>query len=239
MKRVVAYLAVQMKTYFGAKSSIFVSLLFPVMITFIFGSIMPAGYLKSILPGIIGFSILTYSLFSMTSMSSKYRLMNIFTELSLTPLRKSEWLLSVVIWNLLIDAVSFCVVIAIAHFAFSVAVTFSLLVIPFIVLAALLFVALGLLIGTAARSIETASLLGNAVGFPMMMLTGTFFPISMLPGYLQEGIRILPLYYFNKGLSDVINLGDLKDAMLNMLILAILSVVFFTAAVYLFRWRKT
>lgn len=238
MKRVVAYLKVQVRTYFGAKSSIFISLLFPIMITFIFGSIMPPEYLKSIVPGLIGFSILTYSLFSVTSMSSKYRLMNIFSELSLTPLRRSEWLLSVVVWNLLIGALSFFVIIMIAHFAFSVSITFNVLIIPFVGLATLLFVALGILIGSVAKTMETASLLGNAVGFPMMMLTGTFFPIEMLPGYLQSGIRVLPLYYFNNGLSDIINFGDIKGALLNMLILAILSAVFFTAAVYLFKWRR-
>ena len=56
--RVVAYLEVQKKTFLAAKSSIFVSLLFPVMMTFIFGSIMPKGYLREVVPGLIGFSIL-------------------------------------------------------------------------------------------------------------------------------------------------------------------------------------
>jgi len=36
--------------------------------------------------------------------------------------------------------------------------------------------------------------------FPMMFLSGTFFPVEMMPGFLQQFSRILPLYYVNEGL---------------------------------------
>lgn len=239
MRRVLAYFKVQVRGYVAARTSIFVSLLFPILMTFIFGSIMPPGYLKEIIPGLIGFSILSYSLFSMTSISSKYRQMNIFAELALTPLRKSEWLFSIVLWNLLIAALSFCVVIAISHFAFSVSFTFNILIIPYVALATVMLVSLGLLIGTVAKSMETASLIGNAVGLPMMLLTGTFFPVSMLPGYLQKGIHVLPLYYFVKGMGDLMVVSNFSDALLNLEVIAAVAFGFFATAAYLFKWRKT
>lgn len=238
MNRVIAYLKVQEKSFLGARSSIFVSLLFPVMMTFVFGSIMPPDYLKGVVPGLIGFSILTYSLFSITSMSAKYRLLNIFKELSLTPLTKSEWLFSIVLWNFLIGGLSFVIVTLIAHFAFNVTITLNILIIPYLVMAVALFVAIGIIIGTVAKTIETASLVGNAVGIPMMLLTGVFFPVTMLPGYLQTGIHVLPLYYFVEGMSDLMILGDMGGAIVNMTVLGALAVAFFVAAVALFKWRS-
>lgn len=238
ISRMAAYLRVQEKTFMAAKSSIFVSLLFPMMMTFIFGSIMPKGYLLEVVPGLIGFSILSYSLFSITATVSKFRLLNIFKELSLTPLTRSEWLLSVTTWNILIAILSFCIVTLIAHFAFSVNIILNVLIAPYLILATVLFVALGILIGTVAKSMETASLVGNAIGLPMMLLTGTFFPVSMLPGYLQTAVQVLPLYYFVKGMGDLMIYNSFYDGILNLLILGTLALAFFFLAVLLFKWRN-
>ena len=34
----------------------------------------------------------------------------------------------------------------------------------------------------------------------MMFLSGTFFPVEMMPGFLQTFARLLPLYYVNEAL---------------------------------------
>ncbi len=238
MDRVLAYFKVQGKGYIAAKSGLFASFIFPVMMIFVFGSIMPSDYLSTVIPGLIGFSILTDSLFAITAMSSKYRENHIFNQLSLTPLRRSEWLFSVFIWHLLIAAMSFALIVLIGHFVYSVKITLHILIIPYIAFGTLLFVSLGLLIGNAARSSETASLISNAAGFPMMLLTGTFFPVTMLPNYLQEGVKILPLYYFVQGLGNAMLSGDIAQSILYLLVMVGFSIVFFALGVYLFRWRE-
>lgn len=238
MKRVSAYFRVQVKSYLGNRSGIFVSLIFPVMMIFIFGSIMPPDYLRTILPGLIGFSILTDSLFSVTGMTAKYRLMNLFSQLSLTPLKRSEFLIAVFIWHLIIAAVSFFLIILIGHFAFSAVISLNILVLPYIVGATLLFVSMGLLIGVVAKTNESASVISNAVGFPMMVLTGTFFPITLLPHYLQVAVKVLPLYYFVQGMGNIMATSNTSEALLYLGILAGLSIAFFIAAIRLFRWRN-
>ncbi|HYB63286.1 MAG TPA: ABC transporter permease, partial [Thermoplasmata archaeon] len=49
-------------------------------------------YIDYLIPGLIGFSILTSPMFSLVDVSSSYRKEGIFRELSLTPLTRSEWL---------------------------------------------------------------------------------------------------------------------------------------------------
>lgn len=238
IRRTSAYFRVQVKTYLGNKSAIFVSMIFPIMMIFIFGSIMPPDYLKTIIPGLIGFSILTDSLFSVTAMTAKYRLMNMFSQLSLTPLKRSEFLVSVFLWHLLIAAASFILIVVIGHFAYYAVITLGILIVPFVFFAALLFVSMGLLIGIVAKTNESASVISNAIGFPMMVLTGTFFPVSLLPMYLQEAVKVLPLYYFVQGLGDIMVTGNMAEGLLFLGVLAALSVAFFLAAIYLFKWRE-
>jgi len=52
--------------------------------------------------------------------------------------------------------------------------------------------------------------------FPMMFLSGTFFPVEMMPDFLQKFARILPLYYVNEGLRasmvSVDHMAALRDA---------------------------
>lgn len=239
IKRISAYFKVQMKTYIAEKSAIFVSLIFPIMMIFIFGSIMPPDYLDTVIPGLIGFSILSDSLFAVTSMSAKYRLTKIFSQLSLTPLKRSEWLISVFIWHLIIAVVSFFLIIGIGHFAFSAKIVLNGWIPPFIFFGTLLFVSLGLLIGTVAKTMESASVISNAIGFPMMVLTGTFFPVTLLPHYLQEAVKVLPLYYFVQGLEKIMVTGEFFEGMLFLAVLVLLSIGFFVAGTYLFKWRES
>jgi hypothetical protein len=49
-------------------------------------------YIDFLIPGLIGFSILTSPMFSLVNISSEYKKTKLFKQLSLTPLTKMEWL---------------------------------------------------------------------------------------------------------------------------------------------------
>jgi hypothetical protein len=51
----------------------------------------------------------------------------------------------------------------------------------------------GVVVAAYARSVATASSLGNVAAFPMMFFSGTFFPTESLPGFLPEFTKVLPL----------------------------------------------
>lgn len=229
----------QLLIYARTKTPLFLSLVFPVMMIFVFGSIQTAEYLATVMPGLVGFSILADSLFTVSAMTSKYRLMNIFSQLSLTPLRKSEWLISVFAWHLIIAFLSLGIILGVGYFIYGVSLTLSFWIPLFVISGSLLFVSLGLFIGSVASSVESSSLASNVVGFPMMVLAGTFFPVSFLPWFLQDFVKILPLYYFVQGLNEVSVASGGNQGLLYLGILTILSVAFFAAATRMFRWRET
>ncbi len=196
------------------------------------------AYIDFLIPGLIGFSILTNPMFSLVNISSDYKKNKLFKQLSLTPLTKMEWLTSKVMWYILLSTAGFLLMAAVGVFAFGANVTLSVWLIPFLILGPMLFASLGMLVGTVAKNPETAGVIGNIVTFPMMFLAGTFFPISSMPEYLQAFAHVLPLFYVTEGLNNVMVYNNIPAAMFDIAVLAIITVVIFLLAVKLFKWRE-
>jgi len=194
-------------------------------------------YIDYLIPGLIGFTILTSPMFSLVDISSSYRKDGIFRELSLTPLTRSEWLTSRVIWYVLLTFLSAAIMIGAGVGLFGAHVTLTAGVVPFLVVGPFFFVSLGMLAGSVAKTPESAALVGNIVTFPMMFLSGTFFQVSMFPQYLQVFARVLPLYYVIDGMNQVMLFSNTSKALVDLLVVLVGSVVVFLLAVRLFKWR--
>ncbi len=195
-------------------------------------------YIDFLIPGLIGFSILVSPMFAMVNITSEYKKTKLFKQLSLTPLHKMEWLASKVIWYIILSVISFLLLVAVGIFGFGAHITLTPWLIPFLVLGPMLFSSLGMLVGTVSKSVESASVLGNIITFPMMFLSGTFFPLSTMPVYLQNFAHVLPLYYVVEGLNNVMVYGNYASALVDIAVLAAITAVFFVAAAKLFKWRE-
>lgn len=195
-------------------------------------------YIDFLIPGLIGFSILTSPMFSLVNISSEYKKAKLFKQLSLTPLTKMEWLTSKVLFYILLSIAGFLLMVGVGIFAFGAHVTLSIWLLPFLILGPMLFAALGMLVGTVTKNPETAGVVGNIVTFPMMFLAGTFFPISSMPQYLQTFAHVLPLFYVTEGLNNVMVYNNIPAALVDVAVLAVITVVIFVLAVKLFKWRE-
>jgi ABC-2 type transport system permease protein len=149
-----------------------------------------------------------------------------------------EWLTSKVLFYTLLSSVSFLLMAAVGILAFGAHIVLTVWLIPFLILGPMLFASLGMLVGTVAKNPETAGVIGNIVTFPMMFLSGTFFPISMMPDYLQNIAHVLPLYYIIEGLNNVMVYGNITGALIDIAIVGVITAVIFILAVKLFKWRE-
>ncbi len=195
-------------------------------------------YVDFLIPGLIGFSILVSPMFSLVNISSEYKKTKLFKQLSLTPLTKMEWLASKVLWYIVLTVISFLLMVTVGIVLFDAHVTLTVWLIPFLALGPTLFASLGMLVGTVTKNPETAGVIGNIVTFPMMFLAGTFFPISIMPQYLQSIAHVLPLYYIVEGLNNVMVYANYTGAVIDLAVVAVITVVIFAAAVKLFKWRE-
>jgi ABC-2 type transport system permease protein len=195
-------------------------------------------YIDYLVPGLVGFSVLTSPMFALVNISSQYKRDKIFKQLSLTPLTKTEWLLSKIVWYVILTIISFFLMTLTGTLGFGAHLTFSLGIIPFLVLGPFLFVSLGMLVGTVSKSVESAAVVGNLVTFPMMFLSGTFFPVATMPAYLQNVAHVLPLFYVIDGLNNVMLYGNYSAALTDVGVLVVLSAVIFALAARFFKWRE-
>lgn len=195
-------------------------------------------YIDFLVPGLIGFSALTSPMFALVNISSTYRRDKVFKLLSLTPLTKTEWLLSKIIWYAATTAVSFVLMSVVGIYAFGAHISFTWGIALFLLTGPFFFVSLGMLVGTVSNSPESAAVVGNLVTFPMMFLSGTFFPVSSMPMYLQTIAHVLPLFYLIDGLTNVMIFGNYGPAYVDLGILLVVSVLVFALAVKFFRWRE-
>lgn len=78
----------------------------------------------------------------------------------------------------------------------------------------------------------------NAIGFPMMFLSGSFFPLEMMPGFLQVVAKGIPMTYMTNALRDTMLFGNNISALLNLLIVVALGTVLFVAGSKLMSWKE-
>jgi ABC-2 type transport system permease protein len=195
-------------------------------------------YIDFLVPGLIGFGVLINPMFSLVNISSEYKKSKLFKQLSLTPITKLEWLTAKVLWYIFLSTLSFLLMVAVGIFAFGAHIALTVWLIPFLVLGPMLFVSLGMLVGTVSKSVETAAVVGNVVTFPMMFLSGTFFPVSAFPSYLQTIAHILPLFYVIDGLNAVMVYGNIPTALVDIGVTGLITAIIFIAAARLFKWRE-
>ncbi len=196
------------------------------------------SYIDFFLPGMIGFTVMINTLFVQSAVSAEYRTRGFFKLLATTPMRKAEWLLSKVLWTMLIMFISVALLFLVSIGVYGTQVALTWIAVAHLVAGIVLFVAMGLLIGVLARGVESASAVANAVGFPMMFLSGTFFPLEMMPDLLQKIALVLPLTYTSEGLRDTMIYGNDVDALWNLAVVVILAIVFFVATTRLMSWKE-
>ncbi len=195
-------------------------------------------YIDFLIPGLIGFSILTAPMFATVNITSQYKRDKLFKQLSLTPLTKGEWLMSKVLWYWFVTVISFFLMIAVGIYGFGAQITLTAYILPFLLLGPLLFVSLGMLVGTISNSPESAAVVGNLITFPMMFLSGTFFPVATMPHYLQMIAHVLPLFYVIDGLNNVMTYNNLNAAFVDLGVIFVIAAITFALAVYFFKWRE-
>lgn len=195
-------------------------------------------YIDFLIPGLIGFSVLTSPMFSLVNISSEYKKTKVFKQLSLTPLTKTEWLTSKIIWYVVLGMISFVLMTQFGAALFGAHLDYAPMIVPFLVVGPLFFVSLGMLVGTISRSVESAAVVGNLITFPMMFLSGTFFPVSQMPMYLQNVAHVLPLYYVIDGLNQAMIYSNFGQGLFDVEVMVVLSAVVFVLAVVFFKWRE-
>ncbi|MBI3840789.1 MAG: ABC transporter permease [Thaumarchaeota archaeon] len=190
------------------------------------------------MPSILAAFMMTNGVIGLTSIASEFRRNGLTKRLSATPLTKLEWILGNVMSQALLAAILAGVMILLGIVVYHTAVTVDLYTLVFIATGAILFSGIGMTLAGIVRDPEAAAGLGNAIAFPMMLLSGTYWPVSIMPDFLQAVARVLPLTYFSEALRDSMVVGNLSAALFNLEVVAAFAVGFIVIGARVTRWKE-
>jgi ABC-type multidrug transport system permease subunit len=198
-----------------------------------------ARYIDWVIPGLIGLNLMSTGMwgigFGLVQMRNKKQLKRLVS----TPMRKRDYLLSMILARLVFITLEVPPIVLFAWLAFGVTIRGSFAAfVALVVLGAMTFSGLGLLCASRARTIEGISGILNVVMLPMFVLSGVFFSASRYPDVIQPFIRALPLTALNDAFRAVYNDAlPLTSVWPQLAILAAWMVLTFVAALKLFRWQ--
>jgi len=108
----------------------------------------------------------------------------------------------------------------------------------FVLLGALMFVALGYLISGLAKTQESVIGISQLINFPMMFLSGLFFPVDFMPAWIRPVVTAMPLTYLADALRQImVGATPVYSLWVDLGVLAAWLVVSAALAVRFFRWE--
>ena len=152
------------------------------------------GYLDFLIPGLAIWGVMNFSVIGIATSMAAYREKRILVRLLATPLKVRVFFAARVLSALVLSVLQAAIILAAGWVFFGVAVEGNLLHIALlVVLGNIIFLNLGFVVGAFSKTVAAASGLGNAVGLPLMFMSGVFFPIENLPTVLRIIVEYLPL----------------------------------------------
>ena len=204
-------------------------------------SILPERYrfIDFFVPGIIAMAIMTSCLSNALNMNAELRQKGILRKLATTPITRADWLASSIVFQLILSIVSTVAILLVSYFVFDVELHLGIWLPLIVVVEVIAFVGIGMLLTPFAREAESASAVANAFLFPMMFLSGTFFPVAMMPSYLQSFAKLLPLYYVNEALRSAMIFVDDAATLRSFGVTAAFAAVVFVSGTFRTRWDES
>jgi ABC-2 type transport system permease protein len=189
--------------------------------------------------GLLGFSIIGMGIFGPVNVFPELKKMGILRRLSTTPLKVWQYFLATMVGQAIIGLISLTImfVVAIAVFHLQVVGNYFELG-AFLVLGIITILGIGLALGGWARNERQAAPLSNIIVFPMMFLSGTFFPRFLMPEWLQHLSGLLPLTPIIDGIRLIATEGKhFTDILPQLGLIGIWMVVIYFIAFRVFRWE--
>jgi ABC-2 type transport system permease protein len=195
-------------------------------------------FIEFFVPGIIAMSVMTSSLSGAVHMNAELRQKGVIRKLATTPITRTDWILSNILYQLLLAVICTMTILVVSYAVFSVRLQLNAWLFVFIVFEVFAFGGIGMILTRVANEAESATAAANFIMFPMMFLSGSFFPLEMMPGFLQTIARGLPLYYVNEGLRASMVFVDNVAALRYCAVIVVFATVAFILGINTTKWEE-
>jgi len=234
----------QMQLAFRERIVIFFNYIFPLIFFFMFGELMDArkgtGAAQYLLSTVLSIGILGNGLFGIGMRAVQDRQQGILKRLHLAPISPAPVLFATLMSGLLVYLPSALMTVLLANWVYGMPIPSNMgSLFVFLSIASLAFRGLGLIIASVVNTMNEAQILIQILYFPMMFLSGTTFPLNVMPEWLRAVARFIPATYMTSGLQGILQNGESWIANLGSIAaLLTTSIVGFLLSYQLFRWDK-
>ncbi|MBM4237404.1 MAG: ABC transporter permease [Euryarchaeota archaeon] len=195
-------------------------------------------YAKFLAPGLVAISVM-YSAFFECTYGSFFRMhyQKTFDAIIATPLSIEDVITGEILWGATKSLINSTIVLAVVVVA-GFAEFPGALLIPIVgFLSGLMFASIAMIFTGIVPNIDSFNYPFFLLITPMFLFSGTFFPLSVLPGWGQGMAELLPLTHSTRMIRDfgynIFTGGDL----LSLMYIVILTAVTFYVAVWVMRRR--
>ncbi len=238
---------VEAKLFLREPAAAFFTLLFPLVMLFIFGSIYgnePTDYfdghgaVDASVPAYIAMIIATVGLLSITINIAVYRENGILRRYRATPMRPQAILSASVLVNFVMTLLGGLLLILAARVVYGLRFEGDAVgVLVAFLLSALSFFALGFVIASVSPTARVAQVLGMVLFYPMLFLSGATIPLQELPEWLRRFSEFLPLTHVVTLLQGLWFGEPFGDHLKEVAVLAAVLVVGVVVTAKTFRWE--
>lgn len=189
--------------------------------------------------GLLGFAIIGMGIFGPINVFPELKKMGILRRLSTTPLKVWQYFVATMIGQVFIGLISLAIMLIVAIVVFKLNVVgnyFELVLL--LILGIITILGIGLALGGWAKNERQVAPLANIIVFPMMFLSGTFFPRFLMPEWLQNISAFLPLTPIIDGIRLIATEGKhLVDILPQVGLIGLWMIVIYAIAFKVFRWE--
>jgi ABC-2 type transport system permease protein len=199
------------------------------------------NYFDFVAPGIMAMTVMMSVMTGLPVAISQEKEVGTMDGMMVAPINRLSIILGKTLGQTARGLIQGVIILVLAVGLFGVVIQGSiLLVFALLLLGVFSFVGLGIVITSFTKDQETAQMLMMTIMFPMMFLSGVFFPIQTMPWYMQDISKFMPLTYAADALRKVMVLGAGIPAISTELIILIgFGVVMTAIAVPVFRRMMT
>ncbi|BFH73682.1 ABC transporter permease [Sulfurisphaera javensis] len=188
--------------------------------------------------GVIGVISLSNGILGITGVGSGYYRDKLIERLASSPIKDYEWVVSLMIYEVLITVMS-TIVVLIFGIIFGFLPIISLSFIGILALATLMFSGLGAIIfGLSPKDkIAISNTVATVIVFPLMFISNAFFYVNEFPWFIRAFVNYQPVSIVNDMVRDVLIYNSLPTP-IYFLIILFLTIIFIAIGSRLLRLRE-
>jgi ABC-2 type transport system permease protein len=189
--------------------------------------------------GILGFTLLSLGVFGPANVFPRLKQRGVLRRYRTTTLKVWQYFTGNVISNMFVGLLAVALMFSVALTVFDLNMRGNYAVLAVVTLmGTILLFGIGLAIGGWAKNENQAAPLTQLVTLPMMFLSGVFFPVFLMPEFLQSITKFIPLTPIIDSIRLVITENaSLVDLAPQLGIMTAWLIAIYALAFSLFRWE--